>query len=100
MPQNNNTFVICTHTRVHTSQIGRLHWEDPAQHLHGFAFLFFLFKLFYLACLYKNFRTEAGLYSQPPPPDISERNSLCTYTFALCTLISVYAVYAVESLHN
>ena len=56
-------------------QVGRLHWEDPAQHLHGFSFLFFLFKLFYLACLFKNFRSEAGLYSQSLPPDTSENNT-------------------------
>ena len=53
-------------------QVGRSHWEEAVQHLRGFAFHFYLFKLFYLACLFKNFRTEAGLYTQPPPPDLSE----------------------------
>ena len=53
-------------------QVGRLQWEDPSNHLRGFAFLFFLFKLFYLACLYKGFRTEAGLYTQAPPPELSK----------------------------
>ena len=57
---------------MHTHQVGRLHWADPSQGHSGFAFLFFLFKLFYLACLFKNFRTEAGLYSQTPPPEISQ----------------------------
>ena len=55
-----------------TSQADRIQWEEPRQHQRGFAFLFFLFKLFYLACLYKNFRYEAGLYEQSPPPKIGE----------------------------
>jgi len=53
-------------------QVGRLQWEDPSNHLRSFAFLFFLFKLFYLACLYKGFRTDAGLYTQTPAPELSE----------------------------
>ena len=42
----------------------------------GFGFLFYLFKLFYLAPLYKEFRTQAGLYTQSPPPRIGMWHSL------------------------
>ena len=53
--------ILTQHTRW-------LHWDDPAQHVRGFAHLFFLFKLFYLACLYKDFRSDAALYTPPTPP--------------------------------
>ena len=51
-----------------TEQTCWLHWDDPSQCVRGFGHLFFLFKLFYLACLYKDFRSEAGLYTPPTPP--------------------------------
>ena len=57
-----------------TELTGRLHWDDPSRHLRGFAHLFFLFKLFYLACLYKDFRSEAALYSPPSPLVIGKKN--------------------------
>jgi len=49
-----------------------LHWDDPMQSLRGFAHLFFLFKLFYLACLYKDFQKDAGLYTTPQAPTLCE----------------------------
>lgn len=49
-----------------------LHWDDPAKSVRGFAHLFFLFKLFYLACLYKDFQKDAGLYTTPQPPTLGE----------------------------
>jgi hypothetical protein len=58
-----------------TTQACRLKWNDPSNHSKAFAFLFFQFKLFYLVCLYKNFRSDAGLYSQLPPPVIKLPNS-------------------------
>ncbi len=57
----------------HTCQ---LHWDNPSQHLRGFAHLFFLFKLFYLACLYKDFRSDSALYSLPTPPQIGQESTL------------------------
>jgi hypothetical protein len=50
-----------------TVQSSFLHWDEPGQYLRGFARLFFLFKLFYLACLYKDFRSDASLYTPPSP---------------------------------
>ena len=54
-----------------TDQTSLLQWDKPDQHLRGFAHLFFLFKLFYLACLYKDFREEAVLYTPPAPPELT-----------------------------
>ena len=68
---NHSTFILLTR---YTFQVCRLKWTDPSQHLKGFSFLFFQFKIFYLVCLYKNFRSAAGLYSPPPP--ISKDNQL------------------------
>ena len=58
--------------RCLTSQVDLLYWDDPAQYVRGFAYLFYSFKLFFLACLYKDFRNSAGLYSPSDPPEISE----------------------------
>lgn len=64
-----------------------LHWDDPRQSLRGFAHLFFLIKLFYLACLYKDFQKDAGLYSTPLPPTLGE----CTY------LMTPYLIHGMHS---
>lgn len=50
-----------------TEQTCLLHWDQPGRYLRGFARLFFLFKLFYLACLYKDFRNDDCLYTPPSP---------------------------------
>lgn len=62
-----------------TVQVGRLKWGDTSKHVKGFSFLFFQFKLFYLACLYRNFRSDAGLYCQPPIPIIGTSHSHFNY---------------------
>ena len=62
---------------MHTHlQVGRLKWNDPSKHLKGFSFIFFQFKLFYLACLYKKYRSDVGLYSPIAPPELSRPLSL------------------------
>ena len=60
------------------TQVDVLYWDDPSNYIRGFAYLFFSFKLFFLACLYKDFRSSSGLYSPSDPPDISKWNS-CHY---------------------
>ena len=58
-----------------TSQVELLYWDDLSNYNRGFAYLFFAFKVFFLACLYKDFRSGSGLYSPSDPPDISESGS-------------------------
>ena len=45
-----------------------MQWKKLSQHLRGFSFVFYQFKLHYLASLYKTFRDSACLYSQPSTP--------------------------------
>jgi hypothetical protein len=54
------------------TQVDVLYWDDPSNYIRGFAYLFFSFKLFFLACLYKDFRSSSGLYSLSDPPEISK----------------------------
>ena len=63
------------------TQVDLLYWDDPANYIRGFAYLFFSFKLFFLACLYKDFRSMSGLYSPSDPPEISERKLPCINLF-------------------
>lgn len=53
-----------------TEQTHWLHWNEPSMARKGFAYLFFLFKLFYVGCLFKDFHKEAGLYTLPVCPPL------------------------------
>ena len=59
------------------TQVDVLYWDDPSNYIRGFAYLFFSFKLFFLACLYKDFRSSSGLYlhTKPLPTRILQAGS-------------------------